>query len=160
MLELYTKAFNFMLKNEGGFSNHSKDKGGETLYGVSSRFFPETYKLLRNATDDLEVQQILFKFYYNEFWNPLYAQIRSERLAIRLFDLGVNLGVKSAVKVLQRPLNVKVDGIFGKKTLAAVNLYDIYGDFIAEADKYYRSLPDFPTFGKGWINRLYKEIKV
>lgn len=157
MLERYTKAFNFMMKNEGGFSDHPADRGGATLFGVSSKFFPQTYNELQNATDDLERQQILFKFYHDEFWNPLYDQIRSERLAVRLFDLGVNLGVKRAVRLIQQIAGVTIDGVFGKQTLRAVNLYDVYGNFIAEADKYYRSLDDFPTFGKGWINRLYRE---
>lgn len=158
MLERYNKAFQFMVKNEGGFSNHQKDKGGKTLYGVSSYYFPEVYKKLESAKSDLEIHEILFAFYYNNFWNPLYDQIRSERLAVRLFDLGVNLGIKTAVKCLQRACGVKIDGIFGRDTLRSTNLYDIYGNFIAEADKYYRSLADFPTFGRGWINRLYRDI--
>lgn len=158
MLDLYNKAFSFMQANEGGFSDHKKDKGGKTLFGISSYYFPEIYKRLEAAQTDLERHEILFKFYHDNFWNKLYDQIRSERLAIRLFDLGANLGVKSAVKLLQGVSGANKDGVFGQQTLHAVNLYDIYGDFIAEADKYYRSLPDFPTFGKGWISRLYREI--
>ena len=163
MTELYNKAFNFMLENEGGFSNHSQDKGGATLYGVSSKFFPQVYEDLQKAQDENEIKQILYNFYHNEFWNPLYNKINEERLAVRLFDLGVNMGKKTSVRLLQSASNVlgsslKTDGVFGNGTLTAINVTKPYNEYIRQAESYYKGLSDFNIFGRGWINRLYREI--
>lgn len=163
MSELYSKAFIFTMANEGGFSDHRRDKGGATLYGVSSKYFPAVFESLQNAKDEVEIHDILYKFYYNHFWNPLYEQIYDSKLAIRLFDLSVNIGMKPSVKLLQNASNVLgsrliLDGNFGKGTLAAVNVTKPYNEYVREVENYYRSLSDFDVFGRGWINRLKKEI--
>ena len=109
---------------------------------------------------------LLYDFYYKNFYNPLYEQIKFEPLAIRLFDLGVNLSVHKAVELLQNTCNrlaadaqIGVDGKFGKGTLEKVNsspenLYPTYKNIV---ENYYRSLPDFNHFGKGWLARLNRE---
>lgn len=163
MTNTYYKAFQFLLSNEGGFSDHKRDSGGKTMNGVSSKYFPEVYQMLMDAEDEVQRHDILFKFYYNEFWNPLYSDIKDEKLAIRLFDLGVNLGVKPSVRLLQSSSNVlgtklRTDGIFGKGTLIAVNVTNPYNEYIRQVESYYKSLPDFDIFGVGWTNRLHKDI--
>ncbi|MBR1734340.1 MAG: hypothetical protein IJ730_02670, partial [Alphaproteobacteria bacterium] len=38
--EKFKKAFNYMLKNEGGYVNDPADPGKETKYGISKRSYP------------------------------------------------------------------------------------------------------------------------
>ena len=161
----YDKAFKFMLDNEGGLADDPDDLGGKTAYGVSIVWYPKTYwKLIRAKTHE-ERELILHDFYLTEFWNPLYDDIHSESLAIRLFDLGVNLGVKPSVRLLQQAINafgylLKVDGKFGSQTLWTANhiMDGIYKAYIDEAKKYYETRRTFWKHGKSWLNRLKKII--
>ena len=168
MSRQYLRAFAFTKENEGGFVDNPKDKGGATIYGVSSKWFPEVYQTLIDSKPE-EVDEVLKAFYYTEFWNDKYDEIFFEPLAIRLFDLSVNISKKRAVKLLQKTFNdlstvhIDEDGNFGSGTLRAVNLPPIvhpnfYLSYLRQAEAYYKSLPDFNVFGKGWLNRLNKGI--
>ena len=168
MTDRFLKAFNFMQKNEGGFSEDKRDKGGATIYGVSSKWFPEVYNQIMNCAPE-ELQGILQNFYLGEFWNSLYDQLLHEDTAIRLFDLGVNMGKVEAVKILQNTFNnlsnlkIGEDGKFGAGTLNAINhppidAQSFYVSYQNHAEAYYRTLPDFNTYGKGWLDRLYRAI--
>lgn len=167
-----------MKANEGGFSNHPSDPGGKTLFGVSVFYFPVQYYKIYSAWksgNKVLLAELLHYFYHNEFWNPKYAELNDKRLAIRLFDLSVNLGKKMAVKLLQTAINeccnrnVTIDGIFGNQTLTACNfLYKqlsaeeepLYEEFIDQAERYYRSKKNFNVFGKGWLARLNRPIDI
>ena len=164
----FLKAFEFTKQNEGGYSNDARDKGGETIYGVSSKWFPEVFRELMEAKPE-ELEGILKAFYQAEFWDDRYDEIFFEPLSIRLYDLSVNLGKRKAVQLLQKTFNslsytkISEDGKFGAGTLRAVNLPPIvhpnfYLSYLRQAEAYYRSLPDFNVFGKGWLNRLNKPI--
>ncbi len=168
MSRQYLKAFNFTKENEGGFVDDARDKGGATIYGVSSKWFPDVYKQLIES-DPKEVDEVLKAFYYTEFWNDLYDEIFFEPLAIRLFDLSVNVSKKRAIRLLQKTFNdlsqskISEDGNFGAGTLRAVNLPPIihpnfYLSYLRQVETYYRSLKDFGVFGNGWLNRLNKNI--
>ena len=152
-----------MRENEGGFSDHPRDRGGKTLYGVSKVWHPIIYNKLKKAKDPHE---ILYKFYFENFWHPLYDDIKDEETAIRLFDVGVNVGKRNAVKIIQRTANglgcdLRVDGNFGRMTLVAINHfapYIFYAQFKSLIRLYYESLKDYDVFGTGWINRLERPI--
>uniref|UniRef100_A0A6H2A476 Putative glycoside hydrolase n=1 Tax=viral metagenome TaxID=1070528 RepID=A0A6H2A476_9ZZZZ len=167
---MFDKAYNFTKQNEGGFSNHQRDSGGKTIYGITSKYYPETYqKVMTTIEKGGDADPIVKKFYKDNFWNPLYEKIFYPPLAVRLFDLGVNIGIKKSVRLLQRTFNrlstikISEDGDFGQLTLKAVNsppfTHDVFYDgYITTAERYYRSLRDFDVFGKGWVNRLHKPI--
>jgi lysozyme family protein len=69
----------------------------------------------------------------------------------------VNEGPGTANRHLQEALGVGVDGLVGPVTLNAA----LRADHTALIDKlaeirtdYYKSLPKFPVFGHGWLNRV------
>lgn len=177
MDKLFLTAFEFTKANEGGFSDHPSDPGGKTLFGVSVIYFPIQYYKIYSAWksgDKKLLSELLHNFYYKEFWNPKYELLSDKTLAIRLFDLSVNLGKKTAVRLLQTAINqccnknVTVDGIFGVQTLGVCNfLYKqlsteeepLYEEFIEVVERYYRTRKNFNVFGKGWLARLNREIK-
>ena len=117
--EKFKKAFNYMLKNEGGYVNNSTDPGGETKYGISQRSYP-----------NLNIRQLSLKdaqkIYFCDYWlKGKFEQIPDENVASQLFDLSVNLGIRATTIVLQRALrsvgiNVVEDGLLGSQTLSGV----------------------------------------
>ena len=151
----FEEAFIFTLNNEGGYSDDPNDKGGETKFGISKKSHPD--KDIKNLTKT-EAEII----YRTEYWNVLYQYLPKE-LGIKLFDIGVNIGVKRAIRVLQNALNnyfdkeLKIDGEFGKLTLSAclsVDKESLYSCYLFEISWYYNSLQS--NYFKGWLNRLYK----
>jgi lysozyme family protein len=79
-----------------------------------------------------------------------------------LFHVSVNAGPRRAAKLLQTVVGATPDGAIGPATLAAVTklvqsrvagLSTIVHTFQDGLRAYYRSLPTFPTFGRGWLNR-------
>jgi lysozyme family protein len=58
---------------------------------------------------------------------------------------------------LQSSLLIGTDGIWGPLTAASVvaikDVSTAIGNFTGARARYYRSLKNFPYFGRGWINR-------
>jgi lysozyme family protein len=74
-----------------------------------------------------------------------------------MFDGAVNLGVSRSAKMLQRVVGTTQDGSIGPLTLTAaktVNLLMGIEALVTVRSDFYKSLPTFPTFGKGWLDRL------
>lgn len=117
------------LDHEGGFqkdasdhANWSSGKIGEgtlvgTKYGITALDMPGTD--IENLTVDQAVE-----YYVEHYWKNLYAQITSQLVANKLFDLGVLFGVGTAVGILQLTLGITVDHSFGPLTLQATNEMD------------------------------------
>jgi lysozyme family protein len=150
------------LAHEGGYSNNSSDAGGETKYGISKKSYPNVD--IKNLT--LEQAKAIYK---KDFWdNQGYSQIEDITLASKVFDLGVNMGTKNAIILLQRSLkangfkSLEDDGIYGSATKEALSTSDPKKVIIAlrsEAAGYYRRLvtanQSQKVFLKGWLNRAY-----
>jgi lysozyme family protein len=74
-----------------------------------------------------------------------------------MFDFAVNAGAGRAIKILQTAVGVTPDGGFGPMTMKAVQAVDpveLIERFSQAKEDFYRSLAQFPTFGKGWLNRV------
>jgi lysozyme family protein len=74
-----------------------------------------------------------------------------------VFDFAVNAGVGRSVKTLQSCVDATMDGQIGKNTLGAVSTFPVevvIFKFSDEKTKYYKTLPTFPIFGKGWLDRV------
>ena len=150
------------LAHEGGYSNNPSDAGGETKYGISKRSYPNVD--IKNLT--LEQAKAIYK---RDFWdNQGYSSIEDIELASKVFDLGVNMGTKNAIILLQRALkangskDLSDDGIYGSATTNALKNSDPKRVLIAlrsEAAGYYRRLvasnSSQSVFLKGWLNRAY-----
>lgn len=116
----FDKAIQKTLAWEGGYVNDLLDPGGMTKFGISKRAHPD----LDIASLTVEKAQ---QIYRREYWNALYDGIQDQAVAEELFDFGVNVGIKTAVRTLQESLRYMLagpiipDGIFGRATLEAVN---------------------------------------
>jgi lysozyme family protein len=157
----FLKAFDYMLKHEGGYVNDKADPGGETRYGISKRSYPHL------NIKDLTLDQAR-EIYHRDFWSKAKCEdISDENLALKFFDLVVNIGINQAVKLIQRALRaagtqVIEDGIIGSVTLAAINKSDptdLLAALKSEAAGYYRLIasinPSQQKFIEGWLRRAY-----
>ena len=121
---------------EGGdkYTNDPKDRGGPTKYGITAAVYAAFgfNGDVKNCTYDQAVQIFAMRYYYQ----PKFGQIAtvSETLAFEMFDWGVTSGPATAVKALQKALNVlntegadypdiTVDGGFGVLSMAALQSF-------------------------------------
>ena len=173
---LFNSAFNYMLKNEGGFVNDTADKGGATKYGVSLALMKQMFKngsiwLDLNGdgvVDDKDVSVLTEEeakaVYYKEFWRPLtaFSNLFLAQIVTKIFDTAVNIGVKNSIKLVQRVVGTQADGLIGKETISKCITYK--GDFLSEyiefLVKFYVNIvvtnPTQLKFLNGWINRAFR----
>lgn len=106
MEEIFQRAIDFTLKAEGVISNDPKDTGGLTIFGISSRWYPELVERLIALVDEgksWEAIEIAIDFYYHEYWLKAGCEelFRTPSLAVVVFDTAVNCGVSRAKSFLK-----------------------------------------------------------
>lgn len=153
MREKFEKAMKFVREAEGGYYNHPNDPGGETMYGITKRDYPDLdiKNLSREKADEI---------FYNDYWVPSIAEKLPEPAYISYFDSAVNTGRTQANRFLQRALGVSADGVVGPITLKAVEKADpkdLAYKIIDQRQKFYELLTEskskLKVFLKGWTNR-------
>jgi lysozyme family protein len=152
--DIFNRCINVILRNEGGYVNHPNDPGGETNMGIAKKFYPDLD--IKNLTKNQAIE-----IYYKDYWSKMnLLGIYDENLILQIFDMGVNAGIKTAIKIIQRIVEAEVDGWIGDETTGLINkseidLVDLYKQ---ERKKYYFSLarrkPDLQVFLAGWLNRI------
>ena len=147
------KALTVLFGQEGGYSDNPNDSGGPTKYGICQRTYPNLD--IKNLTIDQAAA-----IYKRDFWPALYDQITDQTVATKQFSCGVNCGLQTAIKLLQRGLKVAEDGIFGPVTLCAVNSMDPYDLLVqmmniekAHYDAIIAANPQDAEFRKSWYTR-------
>ncbi len=191
----FIKAFGISMLHEGGFANDPDDKGGMTYKGIARKFHPKwegwkiidlvLQKKLQNINlalkNDQKLQELVSKFYLDNFWNPLCLEQMPQAIANELFDTGINMGTNKAGEYLQDALNLlnkwnpylKVDGKIGSATINALKVYySRRPDYIEERDhtitllkvlnglqfmRYYEIVKRDSNqlkFFYGWLNRI------
>ena len=167
----FEPAYKVVKRHEGGYANHSADRGKETYKGISRKNWPgwsgwEIVDALKqksgfpNTLDSNERLQVLVSGVYRKnFWSAWYEDMPQE-LATWVFDKAVLMGSRTAHKILQRALGVEDDGVIGYHTMNAIGKADIssllakcraayidYVEGIVEED------PTQAVFLKGWKAR-------
>lgn len=109
-----------VIKSEGGsrVTKDPLDAGGTTKYGISQRAYP-----------NLDIKQLTEQeaknIYHLDYWIPAKTDKVPAQIREIYFDMVVNFGRRSAVKVLQQACNgkntydIKVDGLIGNATIGA-----------------------------------------
>jgi lysozyme family protein len=143
----FNTSYDKLLKHEGGYSNDSVDRGGETYKGIARNFhsYWEGWAIIDNMKggntfpdnlkDNNDLDLLVRDFYKKAFWDKLYGdEVHNQAIADELFDIGVNMGVSKAVNFLQIGLNclnrngrdypnISEDGKLGPITLDTLNIY-------------------------------------
>lgn len=154
----WEEALQHILKWEGGYVNHPSDPGGMTNLGVTKRVWeewtgkPALESDMRGLTPDL-----VAPLYKKRYWDAVRGDDLPSGVDLCVFDCAVNSGVGRAAKFLQQVVGVAADGQIGPKTLEAVTAKpadEIVEQYCTIREAFYKSLPTFQTFGKGWMRRL------
>lgn len=151
---MFDSAVEMVLEHEGGYVNDAQDPGGETRYGISKRAYPDLN--IKELTRD-DAKQI----YKRDYWDAIRADEMPEPLAVAVFDMAVNAGVRTATRLLQRVLHVTDDGIIGPVTLTAVNGAEpdeIAIRYAAERMMHYAAIPRWQRYGRGWSRRVIETV--
>lgn len=147
---LFEQAMGFILRHEGGYVYDPADPGGETHFGISKRAYP-TLDITNLTQDDAEA------IYYRDYWLPVHGNELPPGLGLAVCDTAVNMGVKEAVRILQRVAGVTVDGVLGPITLLSVatrpmELFILH--LILERLRVYVHLRNFEHNAAGWVERV------
>ncbi len=166
----FEKAFDHVLEVEGGYVNDPDDPGGETIYGISRRAYPDAWREGRPT-------QAQAYAIYRDIWSDSGAKAiasidapGSDKLAIAVFDAAVNHGSGRAAVLLQRAAGagLRQDGKIGPATLRQVEdrlRYDtksrtLLSDLRTERTRFYHRItarnPRLTKFYRGWMKRLTK----
>lgn len=156
-----------VLKWEGGFVNDPSDHGGATNKGVTIA----TWKCMGYDNDkdgDIDIADLklmtdeqAFQIMKKGYWDRWKAdQINNQSVAEQLVDWVWGSG-SWGIRLPQSVLNVKVDGVVGNQTIAAVNNYnqrDLHNLIKQERTIFINNIvsknPSQMRFYKGWMNRV------
>jgi lysozyme family protein len=143
----FKQALKKTLGIEGFYSNDLTDRGAETYKGISRKnnadwhgwIVIDEHKNLPGFPKTLEtdehLQQYVSDLYKERYWDKVAGDfITSQEVAEELFDIAVNMGVKTAVLFLQGSINllnrnqklyadIDADGIIGIKTYSTLNKF-------------------------------------
>jgi lysozyme family protein len=155
-------AFNYVIGNEGKYSNDPGDAGGPTMYGIIQSEYSRWLKRPASIADMKALSLATAKdIYENWYWKPLHCDaVTSQAKSCAIFDQGVNRGIGWPPKRIQAICGVAQDGYIGPITLAALNTMDdnhFIREFEAVVEASYRSIvaakPSQSVFLRGWLNR-------
>lgn len=159
---MFGKALKVILHHEGGYVNHPRDPGGITNLGVTKHTWESWVKRIVTPADMRALTpEKVAPLYRARYWDKVRADDLPAGLALCVFDFAVNAGPARAARYLQAMIGSAQDGQIGPKSIAAVNAFVAqHGE--AEAIRryqqsrrdYYRRLPTFSTFGRGWLRRV------
>lgn len=136
----FEKALQFVMKWEGGFSNHPSDPGGATNKGITLRTYRD-YKRNPNTTVEELInipESDILDIYRTRYWNVCNCDSMPESLGVVVFDSAVNCGPRRASE-----WNTEAFGD-PRKLIELRNLY-----YIGLTVKN----PKLKVFLKGWFNR-------
>lgn len=130
-----------ILKWEGGYSNHPKDRGRETMYGIIKRVALK-WGYIDNMKDI--PMSLVKEIYRKDYWDKAGCDYLPEHIKLFAFDTAVNLGVEIWRLYLSEGLGVENNW----------NLKKLY----ERRKSSYKSIviknSEQSVFFDGWINRL------
>lgn len=152
----FDDAFNALIGNEGNYANNPADPGGETMWGITARvarawgYQGDMRDLPRDTAKQIAK---------SEYWDRYQCDQFDPHIGFQIFDAAYNGG--PAAHWLQMAAGVPIDGIIGPQTITAVRALDpdkIILRFDAYRLQYLSSLPIWPVFGHGWVNRIANDF--
>jgi uncharacterized protein (TIGR02594 family) len=159
----YDEALARLLVHEGGNDDDPRDPGGRTSRGILQREWDAWRRTRPGLPADVwrAPQDQVEAIYRQNYWNALRCDDLPAGVDYAVFDYGVNSGIGRAGKVLQRLVDVAVDGEVGPDTIAATKRANAAALIEAICDErlaFLQGLRTWPTFGKGWGRRV-REVR-
>ena len=175
--EAFEKVLKLEFNSPGNALHWNKGETGYTYMGIYETAHPnwngwglvkstvQKHDDVKEASTELyknkELTEKVGEFYKAEFWDKMKLDtIANQKVAEEMFVMGVNAGIKVAVRLAQRVVGVKDDGVIGPMTIAALNKADgavFDKEYDALEIAHYNMLaeknPNFKKFLNGWHNR-------
>lgn len=158
----YSTALRLTLGSEGGVSDHPRDPGGLTNFGITQAVydaFRVAHGISKRSVRLIESGEVSM-IYEDQYARPIMFNRLPAGVDYAVFDFAVNSGVNRASKALQTIVGVEADGHIGLVTIAAVRAAcerneERLIEQISEARQaFVEKLDTFATFGKGWTKRI------
>jgi len=157
----FERSLALVLQHEGGYVHHALDPGGRTNLGVTQRVWedyvghPVDEQAMRKLT-----KEVVAPLYRKQYWDVCHCDDLPAGVDYLAFDFAVNAGAFRSIKTIQRALKITADGVIGPVTLKAIqNAEEFIDNFTDAKESFYKSLANFPTFGRGWLNRVAESKK-
>ncbi|MGO7273951.1 glycoside hydrolase family 108 protein [Rhizobium ruizarguesonis] len=159
MKSTYARAMRGIRISEGGYSNHPRDPGGATNFGIIQTVYDEYRSSKKMAKQNVG---LISETEVNDIYKTRYAdKIRYDDLPAGIdyaaLDGAVNSGVSRGAKWLQSALGISADGKVGTQTISTAAKADAIAtvkSICAKRMSFLRGLAIFSTFGKGWTSRV------
>lgn len=165
------QALEYLLEEEGGWSNHPADRGGATFNGVTQ----VTYDDWRSRVKKLPKQSVrkataeeIKELYDVMYWRAAGCDRLPWPISYLVMDAAVNSGVSRGVRWMQQGLGVEQDGKVGPATRGAADaavangnagsilaIVQARADFLADLVKRSSSQS---AFLKGWWRRTLRVL--
>lgn len=152
--DIFMRCIEVVLRNEGGLIDNPHDPGGLTNMGICQRNYPNLDIKNLTRTQAIEI-------YFHDYWSKMnLININNEDLILLIFDMGVNAGIRTAIKMIQRIVKATADGFIGPETTKLINEseLDLVNLYTSERRKYYftlaRNNSDMTVFIAGWLRRV------
>lgn len=116
-LDFY-QAYDQIKRWEGGYANDPNDRGGETYCGIARNCHPNwpgwNYIDMVKSNGKINYNQkfnslspLVIRFYKKIYWDKSRLnEVGSQGLADELFDIGVNMGRGTAIRLLKESINL------------------------------------------------------
>lgn len=162
----FDDAFERLISHEGGLSLDPRDPGNWTGGRVNvGELHGTKYGIAANTYPDLDIANLTLErakaIYYRDWWQKIGADEIDGAIVFQMWDFAINAGMSTAKRALQRAARVADDGQIGPRTIAAVKamtVTDVISRFNAQRLRFYTSLSTWPTYGKGWTNRVAQNL--
>jgi lysozyme family protein len=156
----YAKVIKKILKWEGGYAGNI-DGMTCTMKGVTLATYRKFFGKDKNCKDLIGITQTEWDLIFKEgYWDKWKADdINNQSIADLLVDWCWTSGIYG-IKLPQRVLGVKDDGVVGGKTIAAINDYpdqrELFDKLWNRRKKHFQDIAKNgkEKFLKGWLNRL------
>lgn len=156
----------FTLAREGGYVDDVLDRGGATNRGITTATYDRWRKSKGLAIQPVKLctPEETEAIYRDWYWHPIHGDdllIYDPNVALQVFDMGVNAGTGTAVKLLQGACGAVEDGVMGAQTLGQVMKMDkesLRDSYMAARQAHYRAIvghrADQAKFLPGWLKRV------
>lgn len=164
------EALEYLLEEEGGWSNHPADRGGATMYGITQLTYDAYRRKIKKPKQSV---RNITKTEARDVYDTMYwREARCDRLpwpiSYLVFDAAVNSGPSRGVKWMQAGLGLSQDGVVGPNTIdkastvvqnldgkAILAIVDARATFLA---RLVQRSPSQAAFLLGWWRRTLRVL--
>lgn len=156
-----------ILGHEGGFQRDPADPGNWTGGAPGSGVLVGTrWGISAAAYPTLDIPNLTIAdagaIYRRDYLARLGVARFADGIQFQMLDAAIHSGIRTAVRMAQRALGVKDDGMVGPNTIAALSAIgasDFIMRFLAERLDYLSGLRTWDVYSKGWTHRIAANLR-